>query len=72
MGKTMRALGLMSGTSMDGIDVALIETDGANACQRGPARSYPYSDAVSRAAARGPGRGDAALPAATSARAACA
>ena len=30
MGKTMRAIGLMSGTSMDGIDVALIETDGEN------------------------------------------
>ena len=31
MGKVMRALGLMSGTSMDGIDVALLETDGENA-----------------------------------------
>jgi anhydro-N-acetylmuramic acid kinase len=45
MGKTMRAIGLMSGTSMDGIDVALIETDGAQKLQRGPAGSYPYSEA---------------------------
>ena len=43
MSKTMRAIGLMSGTSMDGIDVALIETDGAQELQRGPAGSYPYS-----------------------------
>lgn len=34
MGKTMRAIGLMSGTSMDGIDVALIETDGENHVER--------------------------------------
>lgn len=34
MGKTMRAIGLMSGTSMDGIDVALIETDGENRVDR--------------------------------------
>ena len=37
MGKTMRAIGLMSGTSMDGIDVALIETDGENLSSGGPA-----------------------------------
>jgi anhydro-N-acetylmuramic acid kinase len=42
MGKTMRALGLMSGTSMDGIDVALIETDGAETVTRGPAQTFAY------------------------------
>jgi anhydro-N-acetylmuramic acid kinase len=42
MGKTMRAIGLMSGTSMDGIDVALIETDGQNVVQRGPAHTVAY------------------------------
>lgn len=41
----MRALGLMSGTSMDGIDVALIETDGDREIDLGPYASFPYSDA---------------------------
>ena len=39
------ALGLMSGTSMDGIDVALIRTDGQMQVERGPAMNFPYSDA---------------------------
>jgi anhydro-N-acetylmuramic acid kinase len=43
MGKTMRAIGLMSGTSMDGIDVALIDTDGADDVQRGPAQTFLYA-----------------------------
>jgi anhydro-N-acetylmuramic acid kinase len=44
MGKVMRALGLMSGTSMDGIDVALLDTDGEAAVTRGPAMTFPYSN----------------------------
>ena len=38
------ALGLMSGTSMDGIDVALIRTDGEMQVERGPAITFPYSE----------------------------
>ncbi|MCB1484978.1 MAG: anhydro-N-acetylmuramic acid kinase [Hyphomicrobiaceae bacterium] len=43
MGKLLRALGLMSGTSMDGIDVALIVTDGESHVERGPAQTFPYN-----------------------------
>ena len=43
MGKLMRALGLMSGTSLDGIDVALVETDGETQVERGPAMTFPYN-----------------------------
>jgi anhydro-N-acetylmuramic acid kinase len=38
----MRAIGIISGTSMDGIDVALVETDGEEALTTGPGRTYPY------------------------------
>ncbi len=41
----MRAIGLMSGTSMDGVDVALIETDGEGRISFGPQGSFPYGDA---------------------------
>jgi len=40
--KPLTALGLMSGTSLDGIDVALLTTDGEDAVERGPAATYPY------------------------------
>jgi len=38
----IRALGLMSGTSLDGIDVAMITTDGEEVVERGPSQTTPY------------------------------
>ncbi len=34
----------MSGTSLDGIDVALLETDGETVVRRGPSATYAYSE----------------------------
>lgn len=36
------ALGLMSGTSLDGVDAAIIETDGHRVLAHGPVSSLPY------------------------------
>lgn len=44
----LKAIGLMSGTSLDGVDVALIETDGEAAVHFGPTGYRPYSEAEQR------------------------
>ncbi|MEO0035212.1 MAG: hypothetical protein RLZZ501_1235, partial [Pseudomonadota bacterium] len=55
----MLALGLMSGTSLDGIDAALIETDGETVSRCGPGLTLPYPAdlraALRRAAVAGEG-----------------
>src|SRR5258708_38389872 len=40
----LTAIGLMSGTSLDGVDVALIETDGRKVRAFGPSGYRPYSE----------------------------
>src|SRR5580658_2559872 len=42
------AIGVISGTSMDGIDVALIESDGEARLKTGPSATFPYPPEVAR------------------------
>ena len=42
------AIGVISGTSMDGIDVALIRSDGEARVETGPAATFSYPELVSR------------------------
>jgi anhydro-N-acetylmuramic acid kinase len=41
--QSLTAIGLMSGTSMDGVDVALIKTDGEGQVRQGPSGFRPYA-----------------------------
>ncbi len=56
------AIGLMSGTSMDGVDAAVIATDGEAALEAGPHLTIPYEPAF-RESLRGliAGKGDVAV-----------
>jgi anhydro-N-acetylmuramic acid kinase len=43
-----RTIGLMSGTSLDGVDAAWLETDGETVTGFGPTLTIPYDDALRR------------------------
>src|SRR4051794_8464735 len=40
----VKAIGAISGTSMDGIDVSMVETDGDTVVRPGPGRTFSYPD----------------------------
>ncbi len=52
MAETLKVIGLMSGTSLDGVDAALLETDGQEIARPGPSLTVPYTEKV-RALLRG-------------------
>ena len=45
----LRTIGLMSGTSLDGVDAAYLETDGEVIGRFGPRQTLPYDPALRRA-----------------------
>ncbi len=48
-GPLQTAIGVISGTSMDGVDVALIRSDGEARVETGPAATFPYPKPVALA-----------------------
>ena len=46
MAEILKVIGLMSGTSLDGVDAALLETDGQEFVRPGPSLTMPYRDAM--------------------------
>jgi anhydro-N-acetylmuramic acid kinase len=46
MAEVQKIIGLMSGTSLDGVDAALVETDGETIARPGPALGMPYEPAM--------------------------
>src|ERR1700722_17148317 len=42
MGEGQKVIGLMSGTSLDGVDAALLDTDGESIARPGPSLTIPY------------------------------
>ena len=46
MSKVLTALGMMSGTSMDGIDAAIVKTDGETIYSLGPTFTTPYTGEI--------------------------
>jgi len=42
MSEILKVIGLMSGTSLDGIDAALLDTDGEDVVRPGPSLTVPY------------------------------
>lgn len=61
--KAIRALGAMSGTSLDGVDAAIVETDGTGIFGFGQSgyRSYAPEERAALRAALGPRPGEAAI-----------
>jgi anhydro-N-acetylmuramic acid kinase len=47
-GSPVKAIGVISGTSMDGIDVSIVETDGDTVVKPGSGRTFPYPDDLRR------------------------